>query len=98
MIFTTKSLIYTVATGAFGLIFYYIFASLLGITWLGIGLTILFALVGFIIGTFRIPDTNAMEITRKLGGEEIDKAFLRWWKFKKKGNVIYTYLKDEDTM
>ena len=97
MIFTTKSLIYTAATGAFGLIFYYIFAKLMEMTWLGIGLALFFAGIGFVIGTFKIPDTNGMEITRKLGGEDIDKAFIRWLRFKKKGNVIYTYLKDEDT-
>ncbi len=96
MIFTTKSLIYTCATGVIGILFYYIFGSLLKMTWLGIGLAIFFAAIGFVIGTFKIPDTNGIEITRKLGGEEIDKAFIRWWKFKKKGNVIYTYVGTEE--
>ena len=96
MIFTTKSLIYTCATGVVGLIFYYIFGTLLGLTWLGIGLALFFAGIGFAVGTFKIPDTNGMEITRKLGGEDIDKAFIRWWKFRKKGNVIYTYLGTEE--
>jgi len=96
MVFTTKSLIYTCATGVIGLIFYYIFGALLGLTWLGIGLALFCAAIGFAVGTFKIPDTNGMEITRKLGGEDIDKAFIRWWKFKKKGNVIYTYLGNED--
>ena len=96
MIFTTKSLIYTCATGVVGLIFYYLFGVLLGLTWLGIGLAVFFAAIGFVVGTFKIPDTNGMELTRKLGGEDIDKAFLRWWKFRKKGNVIYTYLGTEE--
>lgn len=96
MIFTTKSLIYTCVTGAIGLIFYYMFSKILGITWLGIGLTVLFAAIGFAIGTFKIPDTNGLEITRKLGGEDIDKAFLRWLKFRKKHNVIYTYVGTEE--
>ena len=96
MIFTTKSLIYTCATGVVGLIFYYLFGVLLGLTWLGIGLAVFFAAIGFAVGTFKIPDTNGMELTRKLGGEDIDKAFLRWWKFRKKGNVIYTYLGTEE--
>ncbi len=96
MIFTTKSLIYTCAAGVIGLIFYYIFGSLLGLTWLGIGLALLLAAAGFAIATFKIPDTDALEITRKAGGEYIDKAFLKWWKFKRKGNVIYTYLGTED--
>ncbi len=92
MIFTTKSLIYTTVAGVFGLIFYFIFAKILGITWLGIGFVILFALLGFAVGTFKIPDTNAFEITKKAGGEYIDKAFLKWLKFRKKGNLIYTYV------
>ena len=96
MIFTTKSLIYTCVTGAVGLVFYYLFGALLGLTWLGIGLALVCAAVGFVIGTFKIPDTNGLEITRKLGGEEIDKAFVRWLRFRKKGNLIYTYLGNED--
>lgn len=96
MIFTTKSLIYTCATGVIGILFYYIFGALLKMTWLGIGLALFFAAIGFVIGTFKIPDTNGMEITRKLGGEAIDKAFIRWWKFKRKGNVIYTYVGTEE--
>ena len=96
MIFTTKSLIYTCVTGAVGLVFYYLFGAVLVLTWLGIGLALVFAAIGFTVGTFKIPDNNGIEITRKLGGEEIDKAFLRWLKFRKKGNVIYTYLGNED--
>ena len=98
MIFTTKSLIYTSITGAFGLGFYYLFARLLGLTWLGIGIALLFAGIGFVVGTFKIPDTNSMEITRKVGGEEIDKAFFRWLRFKQKGRVIYTYLGEDETI
>lgn len=96
MIFTTKSLIYTSISGAIGLIFYYLFAEILGMTWLGIAFVLIFAGFGFIVGTFKIPDTNSNELTRKLGGEEIDQAFFKWLRFKKKGNVIYTYLKEED--
>ena len=96
MIFTTKSLIYTCAAGAVGLIFYFIFGQLLKLTWLGIALTIACAALGFVVATFKIPDTNALEITRKAGGENIDTTFLRWMKFRKKGNVIYTYLGTEE--
>ena len=62
----------------------------------GIIIALIFALIGFSVGTFKIPDSDGMEISRKLGGEEIDKAFLRWFKFKRRGNVIYTYLGKED--
>lgn len=96
MIFTTKSLIYTCATGVIGLIFYFIFGAILGLTWIGIGLALICAAIGFAVGTFKIPDNNGTELTRKLGGEDIDKAILRWLKFKRKGNVIYTYLGTEE--
>jgi len=89
-------MIYTAVSGGFGLIFYYIFGKILGISWLGIGLALFFAGIGFVVGTFKIPDAEGLAITRKLGGEEIDKAFLRWWKFKKKRNVIYTYVDSKD--
>ena len=95
MIFTTKSIIYTCTSAVIGLMPFYMFKAL-GLTvlkWVILGI---FAVIGFIIGTFKIPDTNSMEITRKLGGEEIDKAFIRWLKFKRKGHVIYTYLGTEE--
>lgn len=96
MIFTTKSLIYTCAMGVVGLIFYAIFGMMMGATWLGIGLAILCAALGFAVATVKIPDTNAFEITRKAGGEHIDETFLRWLRFRKKGNVIYTYLNTKE--
>ena len=91
MIFTPKSIIYTCIFGVIGLIPFYMFGAL-GIKILRWIFLFVFAAIGFAIGTFKIPDTNSMEITRKLGGEQIDKAFIRWLKFKRKGNVIYTYL------
>lgn len=96
MVFSTKALIYTCITGAIGLAFYYIFAKLFNLQIVGIIIALIFALIGFSVGTFKIPDSDGMEISRKLGGEEIDKAFLRWFKFKRRGNVIYTYLGKED--
>lgn len=95
MIFSAKSLIYTCAFGAFGLIFYYLFGVALELTWLGIGLAIFFAAIGFGIATFKIPETNAFEITRKTGGEKIDEVILRAIKFKAKGKRIYLYTKEE---
>lgn len=96
MVFTAKSLIYTCVAGAVGLTFYFIFGALLNLTWIGIALTIMCAALGFVVATVKIPDTNAFEITRKAGGENIDTVFLRWLKFRKKGNVIYTYIGTEE--
>ena len=39
----------------------------MGLTWLGIALAVACAAIGFVIATFKIPDTNAMELTRKAG-------------------------------
>lgn len=94
MIFTAKSLIYTCATGALGLIFFYIFMNL-GMNMIGIGIALIFAGIGFVIGTCKIPETTSFEFTRKAGGEKIDEAILKWYKFKKKKNLIYTYTKDK---
>lgn len=96
MIFTTKSLIYTCATGVVGILFYFIFGKVVGIKWLGIALAVICAALGFAVATFKVPETNAFEITRKTGGENIDEIFLRWLKFRKKNNAIYTYLGTEE--
>lgn len=93
-IFSTKALIYTTIGGGFGLIFYYIFAKLLELTYLGIGLALFFAAIGFSIATFKIPDTSTFEITRKAGGESIDEVILRAIKFKSQHKKIYLYTKE----
>ena len=50
--------------GAIGLVFYYLF-SLIKWDYVGIGFAIGFAAIGFAIGTFKVPDSTAFEITRK---------------------------------
>lgn len=92
--FSTKALIYTVVCGIVGLIFYYLF-SMLKLTYLGIGIALLFAGIGFAIGTFKVPESTAFEITRKTGGENIDDVILRAIKFKQKKKRIYLYAKEE---
>lgn len=93
-IFSTKALIYTVVGGMFGLIFYYLF-SLMKLTYVGIAVTLAFAVIGFAIGTFKVPTSTAFDITRKTGGENIDDVILRLIKFKKKKKRIYLYTKEE---
>lgn len=93
-IFSTKALIYTVVCGIVGLIFYYLFSKL-KLTYLGIGIAVLFAGIGFAIGTFKVPESTAFEITRKTGGENIDDVILRAIKFKQKKKRIYLYAKEE---
>lgn len=93
-IFSIKALIYTAVGVAIGLIFYFI-CNLLGATTIGIVITAIFGLIGFIIGTFKIPDTKKFEFTEKTGGENIDEIIKRAIRFKQKKNRIYVYTKEE---
>ena len=94
-IFSKKALIYTTIGAGIGLLFYFIFASLLGWIWVGIGAVVLFAAVGFGIGTFKIPNINKFELTRQTGGENIDDIILRAIQFKRKKKIYIN--EEEDT-
>ena len=83
-IFSTKALIYTVVGAAIGLLFYFI-------------ITIIFAAIGFVIATFKVPETSGLKISKKVGGEKIDDVIMRWIKFKKDGKKIYIYKDEEET-
>ena len=89
-IFTGKSLIYSVVAGGIGLIFYFIF-SLFGMSMVGLIITAVLALIGFAIGTFKVPDIAKFEFTKKTGGENIDDVIKRAIRFKTKGKKIYMY-------
>lgn len=93
-IFSSKSLITTCIGGGIGLVFYFIF-KLLNLTLVGIVITLIFALIGYSIGMFKIPDTNGLEITRKTGGENIDDIIKRYIKFKQNKKKLYVYTKEE---
>lgn len=93
-VFSTKALIYTVIGGVVGLIFYFI-CSLFNFSVGGLIAIGICGLIGFLIGTMKMPDTNAFEITRKTGGENIDDVIRRGIKFKMQKNRIYLYLKQE---
>lgn len=63
---------------------------------IGAGLVGFFGLIGFAIGTFKIPESANFEITKKTGGENIDEVIVRAIKFKNKKNRIYLYTKEEN--
>ncbi len=91
-IFSTKALIYTAVGLVIGLIFRYIF-KIIGLTTVGTIFMIILALIGFGIGTLKVPNSTAFDITRKTGGENIDDVIMRWLKFKlnnKKKIYVYT--------
>ena len=89
-IFSIKGLAYTGVGAAIGGIFYFIL-NLLGLQMIGIGFVLFFGLIGFCIGTFKIPDTKRFKFTEKTGGENIDDVIKRWIKFKRGKNKIYIY-------
>lgn len=93
-IFTGKSMLYTVIAGAIGLVFYFIF-SLMGLGMVGIIITAAFALIGFIIGTLKMPNMAKFKFAQKTGGENIDDIIKRAIKFRTKGRKIYIYKEEE---
>lgn len=93
-IFTVKSLISTVIGGGIGLLFYGLFA-LLKLSKVGTGFFIFFALVGFGMGTIKIPTIAGLPVTKKIGGEPISEIIFRYIKYKKT-RKIYTYTDEEE--
>ena len=68
----------------------------MGLTIVGIIITLVFALIGYGIGMLKIPDSNGTEITRKVGGENLDDVIKRYIKFKKNNKKLYVYTKEEN--
>lgn len=94
-VFSTKSMIYSVIGAVLGLPFYFIF-SFANMNLVGIIIMAFIALIGFIIGTFKFPEIGAFKFTKAVGGENIDDIIKRAIKFKKNGNRIYLYTKEEE--
>ena len=95
-IFSTKGLIFTCAGAGIGLIFYFVL-RMFGFSMVGLIITVICAAIGFAIGTLKVPESHAFDITKKTGGENIDDVIMRWIKFKKNGNKIYVYKQEEET-
>ncbi len=93
-IFSTKALIYTAIGIGIGVVFYLIL-KLIGLGFVGIIIIGILGLLGFSIGTFKVPDSNAFQITKKTGGENIDDVIKRVIKFKMQKNKIYVYQDEE---
>lgn len=93
-IFSTKALIYTVVGGLIGMPFYYLF-KFMKMNVVGIVIIALLALIGFVIGTFKIPNAEGFKVARLVGGENIDDVILRYIKFRKKKNKIYVTKEEE---
>lgn len=94
-IFSTKSLIYTGIGGMIGVPIYAILAAI-GMWIVGMISIGVCALIGFLIGTFKVPAIGTIKFTKKVAGEKIDDIIKRAITFKRKGKKIYLYTKEEE--
>ena len=94
-IFSMKSFLFTVGGAAIGLPLYLVLKIFKKST-IGLILILILGLIGFAIGTFKIPDSTNWEFTRKVGGESIDNIFFFCFKFKQKKNKIYIYKEERE--
>ncbi len=97
-VFSTKGLIYTGVGVGIGLIFYWLF-SLIGLKTVGIVIIAILGLIGFCLGSLKVPDIKIFEFTKKTGGLNLDEVLLTALKFKR-NKKIYIYdtkeeIKDE---
>ena len=98
-IFSTKALIYTVVGILIGWLFRFIFVAIGSaipstarvMSWIGIITIIIFALLGFAIAAFKVPQIDRFDITRKAAGINIDKVLWESIKFKFKKTRYYVY-------
>lgn len=93
-IFSTKSLLYSAIGLGVGLPIYLIMSAF-NLKLVGVIILALFILTGFAIGTFKIPEISGLKFTKAVGGSNIDDIIKRVIKFKKGGNKIYLYTKEE---
>ena len=89
-IFSIKSLIYTGVGALIGFLINLIF-NMFGITKAFLPLILIFGAIGYGVATLKVPNSNALEVTRKTGGEKIDEVVKRWFLFKMKHGKIYVY-------
>lgn len=91
MIFSRKSFIWSIAFAGVGLLTIYPICSLFNATLVGMAIVLILGLIGFVISTFKIPNSQNFDICRKTGGEDIDEILIRLLKFKKNGKKVYLY-------
>ena len=96
-IFSTKALIYATVGIGIGFLFFLI-CKMINLNMIGFIIMGILGVIGFVIGTFKVPDSAAFSITKNAGGENIDEVIKRAIKFKKEKNKIYVNIgKMEET-
>ena len=88
MIFSTKALIYTAIGASIGFVFYLIL-KMISLGTVGLVLMVLLALIGFCIGTLKVPKIDKFNVTKQTAGENIDDVIKRSFNFYKDKNRIY---------
>lgn len=91
LIFTPKGFIGTIIGIAIGA-FFYSMATAFGATLVGWVLLGICALIGFVIGQVKIPESNAFPLFKKTGGLYISEVITKYFAFKKNKKI---YLYDE---
>ena len=91
MIFSKKSFLWTIGCAGAALIIIYPIFSIFNLGLIGMVSVLLFGLIGYIIGSVKMPNSQNFEIFRKTGGEDIDEILIRLLKFKKGGKKVYLY-------
>lgn len=93
-IFNTKSFIFTLVFGLVGAGFWMIVSGLIGIDSLVamIICILIFAVIGYLIGALKIPDSPLVGKFRKAGGEYVSDIIWRFITFKRRKKIyIYNY-------
>ena len=94
-VFSTKALLVTSVMAGMAFFLFKLIGDLIGFSALGVIGALIFGLIGFAVTSFKIPDSNNFEITRKAGGEYLDQIIIRYIKFKMQKNKIYTFFTEE---
>lgn len=85
-IFNGRSMLTTII----GIFLGFLIGTFLGIVLPTYGMiisVILFGLIGFMIGTVKIPEIATIPITKLIGGMYIDEAVMKYVKFKKRRSL-----------
>lgn len=88
-IFTGKSLIYTFVGALIGIIFYLLLA-MIGSKIAGIVVIIVLSLIGYGVGTIKMPTSGNTRIVKNVGGDSIDELIFRYIMYRK-NRKVYSY-------
>ena len=96
LFFSVQALLFTLFAFGIGICFVFIFnfiAQASAISWIkyvGWGICGVLSLIGYALGTFNIPESNAFDILKKTGGEQAYTIIKRAVTFNKR-KKIYIY-------